>query len=153
MQQAAHNASPLQAMYPHVFSLLLQPSPAAEQQGGEHDLRSSQGVTSYVDSDDDDTEVSALICPLTLDIMTDPVVCAGKQYKLLCICKYLSDHLSDTWLPLLYHAFVLELMRSFDRIATYLRILDQCGYYEHMPLSKFEPLPEVNSASYSFFSW
>ena len=59
------------------FLFLLQPMPAAKRWGGGNSFFKPQKALG--DDCDDDDDLSDLFCPLTLELMTDPVVCAGKH--------------------------------------------------------------------------
>jgi len=52
-------------------------SKAASQ--GAVEQQASGGIGDLADSSDDEDYFSDLYCPLTLEVMTDPVVCSGRQ--------------------------------------------------------------------------
>ena len=62
--------------------IALQGKPAVQLKGGRGNAFFSPKKDTG-DSSDDDDDLSDLFCPLTLELMTDPVVCAG---RILLVC-------------------------------------------------------------------
>ncbi len=77
--------------------IALQGKPAVQLKGGRGGNAFFSPKKDTGDSSDDDDDLSDLFCPLTLELMTDPVVCAG---RVLLVCMtYGTKSLQIHFLP------------------------------------------------------